>query len=84
VAVVHVYSEERGIAALGNITTRPDRRGSCLGKRLPPSYAGGLLKNKTVIGLKVKANNLPAMACYNKLGFEVEGEYEEWAFEGKL
>jgi hypothetical protein len=27
IAGVHVYSEEYGVAALGNITTRPDHRG---------------------------------------------------------
>ena len=46
-------------------------------------YQLGDLELKTVehVGLNVKADNRPAIACYQKLGFEIVGAYEEYSVD---
>jgi predicted GNAT family acetyltransferase len=81
VAGVHVYSPAYGVAALGNIATRPDLRGRGLASRVTARLCQALLDHIPLIGLNVKADNRPAIASYRKLGFEAVGQYEEWALE---
>ena len=82
VAGVHIYSEKYNVAALGNITTRPDLRGKGLGKRVTARVCRELLKKIGLIGLNVSAGNPAAIACYRSLGFEITDPYEEY-FAGK-
>jgi predicted GNAT family acetyltransferase len=83
IAGVHVYSPEYKVAALGNITTHPDFRGKGLGKVVTAKLCQSLMKQVEHIGLNVKTDNLPAISCYKKLGFEVIGSYEEYMAESK-
>lgn len=81
VAGVHVYSQQYGVAALGNITTHPLFRGKGLGKIVCAKLCQTLLQTVDYIGLNVKADNKSAIACYTKLGFERIATYEEYSLE---
>jgi len=81
VAGVHVYSQQYGVAALGNITTHPLFRGKGLGRIVCAKLCQTLLQTVDYIGLNVKADNKSAIACYTKLGFERIATYEEYSLE---
>jgi RimJ/RimL family protein N-acetyltransferase len=83
-AGVHVYSEDYGIAALGNITTHPAHRGKGLGTKSTAKLCKELLKKVNFIGLNVKDNNIHAISCYKKLGFKVRDEYNEYFIKRKI
>ncbi|MCC6524534.1 MAG: GNAT family N-acetyltransferase [Polyangiaceae bacterium] len=77
VAGVHVYAPSRGVAALGNVATRPDRRGRGLGRVVCVRLLADLAPEIDTIGLNVAADNAPALALYRSLGFEPVCDYEE-------
>lgn len=83
-AGIHVYSPVYKIAALGNITTHPDRRGEGLGTTVTAGLCKRLLETVETIGLNVRSDNAPAIAAYRKIGFEVVGTYHEWMVTLKL
>ncbi len=83
VAGVHVDSEQFRIAALGNITTDPRYRGRGFARRVTSGLCSELVREKKMVCLNVKADNLPAIRCYEKLGFVKVHEYEEAQFELK-
>src|SRR5207248_2709826 len=70
VAGVHVYSPKYRVAALGNVTTHPDFRGRGLATAVCAKLCQELLRTVDHIGLNVKADNVSAIACYKRLGFE--------------
>jgi len=78
IAGVHVYSQVLRVAALGNIATRPDARGRGHARRATAALCRLLEAEVDVIGLNVRADNAPAIACYRAVGFEVRHEYDEW------
>lgn len=80
VAGVHVYSPRYKVAALGNITTHPDFRGRGLGTAVTAHLCRFLAGHIDTIGLNVKADNFPAIAVYQKLGFTQIADYEEFMF----
>ena len=80
-AGIHVYSPHYGVAAIGNITTLPEYRGQGLGALVTARVCRELLKTVRVVGLNVRADNIPAIRCYHKLGFQKVAEYEEWMVE---
>lgn len=80
VAGVHVYSPHYRVAALGNITTLPDRRGRGLGTAVTAGLCRFLCDHIDHIGLNVKADNTAALACYRRLGFTRVADYEEFMF----
>lgn len=80
VAGVHVYSARHRVAALGNVTTRPDRRGRGLARVASARLVRSLLATTDHIGLNVAAGNAAAIACYERLGFARIGSYEEALF----
>src|SRR5262249_3091667 len=76
VAGVHVFSPRYQVAALGNITTRPDARGQGLATTATARLCQDLLRAGVEhVGLNVKADNRGAIACYRKLGFERVADY---------
>jgi ribosomal protein S18 acetylase RimI-like enzyme len=77
VAGVHVYSEKYKVAALGNIVTHPHYRGKGFAKAVTAGLCQSLSEHVDKIGLNVKADNIPAIALYEKLGFEIVGTYYE-------
>ncbi len=82
VAGVHVYSARYRVAALGNITTRPDRRGRGLATGTTARLVQALLASTDLIGLNVKADHATAIGCYERLGFAPVARYEEALFSG--
>ncbi len=83
VAGVHVYSRQYKVAALGNITTHPQFRGQGLATVVCAKLCQELLQTVNHIGLNVKVDNISAIACYSKLGFEPVATYEEYSLELK-
>ena len=84
VAGVHVYSRWYKVAALGNITTRPDVRGEGLARMVTARLCRELLQTGIEhVGLNVKADNRSAIACYQKLGFERVADYAEYTLEAR-
>jgi GNAT superfamily N-acetyltransferase len=77
VAGVHVYSPRYRVGVVGNVTTHPAYRGKGLGTAVCARLCQQLLHAVEHIGLNVKADNVPAITSYKRLGFEVVGEYEE-------
>ena len=78
---VHVYSPRYRVAALGNIAMHSQRRGQGLGRALVAELCRRLLETVDHIGLNVKADNAPAIRCYESVGFEVTDPYEEYLAE---
>ncbi len=81
VAGVHVYSGDYKVAALGNIATHPEHRGQQIGYKLTLKLCVDLRKTVDAIGLNVRSNNGIAINCYEKIGFDIIGEYEECLIE---
>ena len=84
VAGVHVFSPQYKVAALGNITTRPDARRQGLATTTTARLCQELLHTGIeYVGLNVKADNHIAIACYEKLGFERVTDYGEYTVANK-
>jgi ribosomal protein S18 acetylase RimI-like enzyme len=84
VAGVHVYSQQYKVAALGNITTLPEFRGQGLATVVTARLCQELGRaGIQSIGLNVKADNLGAIACYDKIGFTHVADYGEFSAELK-
>jgi predicted GNAT family acetyltransferase len=77
VAGVHVYSERFRVAALGNVATHPEHRGQGLGSLVCARLCQELLHTVDHIGLNVRADNVSALVCYERLGFRRIVQYEE-------
>ena len=80
VAGVHVYSPAQRVAALGNVTTRPDLRGSGLATAAVIGLCAQLRDSVDHIGLNVKVDNVAAINLYSRLGFTPVAEYIEAGF----
>jgi ribosomal protein S18 acetylase RimI-like enzyme len=71
VAGTHLVSDAFGIAALGNVFTRPDRRGRGLATAASSAVAAELCaRGIRDIVLNVRQDNAAAVHIYEKLGFE--------------
>ena len=70
VAGTHVFAPGEGVAGLGNIYTRRDRRGRGLGGCVTAAVVSELLRRSIpTIVLNVNEANAPAIRLYEKLGF---------------
>jgi predicted GNAT family acetyltransferase len=78
VAGIHIISEWAGVAAVGNIFTRPDRRGQGLGTTATGALVRDLLESgfETIV-LNVSIENHAAIRCYQKVGFAPHCQYHE-------
>lgn len=83
VAGLHVYSPEYKIAVLGNIVTAVEHRGHGLGRSVTSRLVKELTAENLLVCLNVKADNLPATKCYERLGFKKVHEYEEAFYQIK-
>lgn len=81
IAGIHVYSQQYKVATLGNITISPSHRGKAVCQKLTSALCLDLLLSVDNIGLNVSINNLPAVNCYRRIGFEIIGEYEEYLIQ---
>lgn len=78
VAGVHVYSPRYEVAALGNVATLPSHRGRGYGSRATAHLCSRLVEEGLVVGLNVRADNVPAVRSYRRIGFRVVAEYDEY------
>ena len=70
VAGTHLVAPEEGVAAIGNIYTRRDRRGLGLGARVTSAVVSELLRlNVQTVALNVNQQNATATRLYERLGF---------------
>jgi ribosomal protein S18 acetylase RimI-like enzyme len=76
VAGTHLLARAEGVAAIGNVYTRHDRRGRGLG-RLVTSAVLGELAGVETIGLNVRADNDAALHLYESLGFARHCQFYE-------
>jgi ribosomal protein S18 acetylase RimI-like enzyme len=79
VAGIHVYSPRYRVAALGNITTHPAFRGKGYGAAATARLCTSLLETVDHVGLNVKADNRPAIAVYERIGFTPIAQYHEYS-----
>ncbi|MBI2774173.1 MAG: GNAT family N-acetyltransferase, partial [Chloroflexi bacterium] len=68
-AGTHVRSLEAGIAALGNVLTRPAYRGKGMATSVTSAVTSAALEEHRDVVLNVRDQNLPAIAVYERLGY---------------
>ncbi|MCC6188869.1 MAG: GNAT family N-acetyltransferase [Anaerolineales bacterium] len=71
-AGTHLVASQEGVAAIGNVYTRRDRRGRGLASQVTSAVAADLLTLEpplAVIALNVRQDNLAAVRIYERLGF---------------
>jgi ribosomal protein S18 acetylase RimI-like enzyme len=78
IAGIHVFSPRHRVAALGNIATLGSFRGRGFGKQVTAKVCRSLLEKVDHIGLNVRSDNDAAIACYQRLGFEIIASYREF------
>jgi len=83
IAGIHVFSPEYKVAALGNIATAPEYSNKGYASHATARTCQSLLGVVSDIGLNVKADNDPAISCYEKLGFGIVASYGEYMVERK-
>ena len=77
-AGTHLVIPEEGVAAIGNVYTRRDRRGRGLAALTTGAVAAELLrKGLSTIVLNVNPENAPAVRAYQRLGFRRHCDYVE-------
>lgn len=77
VAGVHIYSKTYRLAVLGSIATRAAHRGSGLATMVTSKLTAELSAEGPAVAFNVKADNAPAVACYRRIGLEIQHHYEE-------
>ncbi len=74
----HLVEPGEGVAALGNIYTRRDRRGRGLATQITQAITAELLRRQVrTIALNVSQSNHAAIRVYERLGFRRHGAYKE-------
>jgi len=78
VAGVQVASRHEGVAAVGNIYTRPDCRGQGLAQTVTSAVVTALREvGIQTIGLNVENTNAYAIRAYERVGFRTHFSYSE-------
>ncbi len=78
VAGTHILSRAEGVAAIGNVFTRPDLRGRGLATAVTGAVVEALLEEGIgLIVLNVAQDNEAAIRCYQRLGFRPHCAYCE-------
>ncbi len=78
VSGIHVYSKEYRVAALGNIATHPNYRNQGIGFKMISALCFDLQKDVDIIGLNVNSQNEHAIKCYQRIGFEIIAQFDEY------
>lgn len=77
-AGTHIVSPAMSVAAIGNIFTHPDWRGKGLCQQVTQAVTSHLIQEGIeLIVLNVSMKNAPAVACYEKVGFNPYCQYLE-------
>jgi ribosomal protein S18 acetylase RimI-like enzyme len=79
-AGTHLVAPDEGVAAIGNVYTRRDRRGQGLARRVTGAVTAALLAQAQppdLIVLNVAQSNAAAVRLYQRLGFERYCEFYE-------
>jgi predicted GNAT family acetyltransferase len=76
-AGTHLVSARLGVAALGNVVTLPAYRGRGYCKIVTAATCAALRPAIADIGLNVRADNRPAVRCYEDVGFRGAASYVE-------
>jgi ribosomal protein S18 acetylase RimI-like enzyme len=80
VAGTHLVAPPEGVAAVGNIYVRRDRRGRGLAARVTTAVANELLRmGIDIVALNVNQENSSAIKVYDRLGFARYGGFIEGA-----
>jgi ribosomal protein S18 acetylase RimI-like enzyme len=70
-AGTHAINPREGIAVVGNVMTHADFRGHDFAKMVTSAVTADLLDRVTDVALNVHADNVPAVAAYDRLGYRV-------------
>jgi len=76
-AGTHVVSREAGLAVVGNVLTHQDHRGRGYAKAVTSAVTAELLRSCDQVVLNVRADNPPAIAAYDHLGYQEHCRFEE-------
>lgn len=76
-AGTHVRSDQFGIAAVGNVLTRPSRRNHGLATACTSAVTAACLAEHGDVVLNVREDNDPAIAIYRRLGYRVHRPFIE-------
>jgi len=79
-AGVHVVSDQYAIATLGNIATDSEFRGRHFARSITWLLTRELHDEGKLVCLNVRADNTPAIRCYEQIGFIVAHTYQEAMF----
>jgi ribosomal protein S18 acetylase RimI-like enzyme len=78
VAGTHLLAPQAGMAALGNVVTRPEARGQGHGTIVSQAVTESLLaRGFELIVLNVRRENHAAIRIYHKLGYYRTGDFIE-------
>jgi RimJ/RimL family protein N-acetyltransferase len=69
-AGTHAINQREGIAVVGNVMTHLDYRGHDFAKMVTSAVTAELLERVDDVALNVHTDNLPAIAAYERLGYE--------------
>lgn len=72
-AGIHAYSKKYQVTAVAHVTTHPDYRKKGYGEKTVLALLNDLKGKIEYIGLNVRTDNMPAINCYEKLGFKPFG-----------
>lgn len=76
-AGTHVLNAREGIAIVGNVMTHIDYRGHDFAKMVTGAVVAELLSRTRDVALNVHADNAPAIAAYERLGFVTHCQFVE-------
>jgi GNAT superfamily N-acetyltransferase len=76
-AGTHVRSARSGLAAVGNVLTRLAYRGRGMARSVTSAVTEAALEQHRDVVLNVREDNMPAVAVYERLGFQTHGQFIE-------
>jgi GNAT superfamily N-acetyltransferase len=76
-AGTHVRSKRSGLAAVGNVLTRLAYRGRGMARSVTSAVTETALEQHRDVVLNVREDNMPAIAVYERLGYQTHGQFIE-------